>query len=118
MNLLAKLFARPSTDTEAWLEPAQLAALLATQPPPLVIDVRNQDEFTGPLGHIADASNVPLTEIPTQSAALLAENRKLVLVCHTDRRSAAAARHLREAGARDVHVLRGGMVAWRTSQAT
>jgi rhodanese-related sulfurtransferase len=116
MNLLAKLFGRPTADAETWLDPTQLAALLATPAPPLVIDVRNPDEFTGPLGHIEAARNIPLNDIPAQSAALQAENRPLVLVCHTDRRSAAASRLLRDAGAQHVHVLRGGMVAWRAGQ--
>jgi rhodanese-related sulfurtransferase len=44
----------------------------------------------------------------------LGEGRPLVLVCHTDRRSAAGAEHLRRAGGTDIAVLRGGMVSWRS----
>jgi rhodanese-related sulfurtransferase len=36
----------------------------------------------------------------------------LVVVCRTAKRSAGAAALLREAGFRDVHVLRGGMKRW------
>jgi rhodanese-related sulfurtransferase len=81
----------------------------------LVIDVRGPDEFIGPLGHIDSARNIPLDKIHTETVDLLGERRPLVLVCHTDRRSAAAAEHLRRAGGSEVAVLRGGMVAWRSS---
>jgi len=40
------------------------------------------------------------------------KNRPVVLVCRTDRRSATAATLLRDAGFRDVGVLRGGMEQW------
>lgn len=113
MNLLAKLLGRSPTETVARVETDELAALLNTPSPPLVIDVRGPGEFTGPLGHIDLANNIPLDQIPAHTARLLAEQRSLILVCHTDRRSTAAAEHLRRAGGTDIAVLRGGMVAWR-----
>jgi rhodanese-related sulfurtransferase len=114
MSLLAKLLGRPTTEAVAWLETGELSTLLNSPAPPLVIDVRGPGEFTGPLGHIGDARNIPLDQIPAYTADLLGEGRPLVLVCHTDRRSAAAADHLRRAGGSDIAVLRGGMVAWRS----
>jgi rhodanese-related sulfurtransferase len=96
-----------------WMEPEELAQKLRGEPAPLVIDVRRPDEFEGPLGHIDEAQNVPLDTFPAQAAALSREARAIVVVCHTDRRSAAAARIVTEAGGRAVSVLRGGMVAWR-----
>jgi rhodanese-related sulfurtransferase len=109
MALLSKLFGR-----DGWIEVDELAAELQGAEPPVVIDVRNPDEFTGPLGHIDGAANHPLPVFASAVPNLLNETRPLVLVCHTDRRSSAAAAHLRQAGAKDVTVLRGGMVAWRS----
>jgi rhodanese-related sulfurtransferase len=77
-----------------------------------VIDVRGADEFTGPLGHIDGARNVPLPELSAHLPELIGHDRPLVLVCKTDRRSSAAAEQLRTAGAADVAVLRGGMERW------
>jgi rhodanese-related sulfurtransferase len=114
MNLLAKLLGRPATETVAWLEIDELSTLLNGPSPPRVIDVRGPGEFTGPLGHIDTAQNIPLDQIPAHTPELLGEGRPLVLVCHTDRRSAAAAEHLRRAGGTDIAVLRGGMVSWRS----
>jgi rhodanese-related sulfurtransferase len=76
--------------------------------------VRGADEFAGPLGHIAGASNLPVGELPdrlTQINAL--KDKPIILVCRTDKRSANAAALLRDAGFRDVRVLRGGMERWR-----
>jgi rhodanese-related sulfurtransferase len=114
MSLLAKLLGRTAPEAVTWLETDELATLLTSPTPPLVIDVRGPGEFTGPLGHIEDAQNIPLDQIPAHTADLLQEARPLVLVCHTDRRSAAAADHLRRAGGTEIAVLRGGMVSWRS----
>ena len=117
MSLLGKLLGRPTAGPVMWLETDELSAILNGPTPPLVIDVRGAGEFTGPLGHIEAAENIPLDVIPARTEDLLGRQRPLVLVCHTDRRSSAAAEHLRRAGGSDVAVLRGGMVAGRSRPA-
>lgn len=99
--------------TPRWIEVDELAAHFNEAKDISVIDVRGPDEFAGPLGHIPQARNLPLGELPGRLSELasLAE-RPVVLVCHTDRRSASAAPLLDEGGLRDVRVLRGGMVRW------
>jgi rhodanese-related sulfurtransferase len=114
MSLLAKLLGRTAKGTVTWIAATELAALLKTESSPLVVDVRGPAEFTGPLGHIDSARNIPLDQLGGQTADLLSAQRPLVLVCHTDRRSSAAAEHLKRAGGTDIAVLRGGMVAWRS----
>jgi rhodanese-related sulfurtransferase len=110
-NILSRLFGNPSQP--AWIDPADLAAGLQDAGAPLVVDVRRPDEFIGPLGHIDGAVNLPLDQFAANIPGLTAEQRPIVLVCHTDRRSSAAAAQLRAAGNEAVAVLRGGMVAWR-----
>ena len=56
---------------------------------------------------------VPLDELPAHLPDLVRENRSVVVVCKTDRRSSMAAQQLQEAGMSDVSVLRGGMEQWR-----
>lgn len=114
MSLLGKLLGRTTSETFGWLETEQLTTLLNDVAPPMVIDVRGPEEFTGPLGHIETAENIPLDQVSVHADRLSAKRRPVVLVCHTDRRSAAAAEHLRRAGVADTLVLRGGMVAWRS----
>lgn len=78
-----------------------------------IIDVRGPDEFTGSLGHIATARNIPVTELNRRLAELAGlERTPIVLVCRTDKRSAAAAQTLRSAGFLQVSVLRRGMEQW------
>src|SRR5262249_32015729 len=78
-----------------------------------VIDVRGRDEFTGPLGHISNARNLPLGELPRRIGELGSlTDQPVVLVCRTDKRSASAAALLSDAGFRKVLVLRGGMERW------
>jgi rhodanese-related sulfurtransferase len=56
---------------------------------------------------------MPLNELPSRLRGLVRENRPVVVVCKTDRRSSIAAQQLQEAGMPDVSVLRGGMEQWR-----
>jgi uncharacterized membrane protein YdjX (TVP38/TMEM64 family)/rhodanese-related sulfurtransferase len=97
----------------AWIEANELKHRLDQSDPVTVIDVRGPDEFTGALGHIAAARNIPITELNSRLAELSGlEGSPIVLVCRTDKRSAAAARTLRAAGFSQVNVLRQGMERW------
>lgn len=76
-----------------------------------VIDVREADEFHGPLGHIDGAVLVPLSELPGCMASL-DRSRPVVTVCRSGARSAQAALQLTRAGLADVANLAGGMLRW------
>jgi rhodanese-related sulfurtransferase len=81
--------------------------------PPTVLDVRGPDEFTGPLGHIPGALNIPLGEIESRLGELRGRAKDgIAVVCRTDKRSATARASLRAAGFDDVAVVRGGMERW------
>ena len=97
----------------SWVEANELKRRLDSGETLTVIDVRGSDEFTGPLGHIATARHIPIAELNGRLAELAGlEPAPIVLVCRTDKRSAAAARTLREAGFAQVSVLRRGMEQW------
>jgi len=105
-----------SSQAEAlsWVEPGALAERLESGSAPVIVDVRGTDEFNGNLGHIPDAVNIALVDLPGRIGEFAEhKDRDLVLVCHTHMRSAQAARLLNEAGFGKVSVLRGGMVEWR-----
>jgi rhodanese-related sulfurtransferase len=96
-----------------WIEAETLAEALAGSAAPAVIDVRGADEVAGPLGRVPGAANIPVDAlVATPALAGPPGDRPVVLVCRTDRRSAAAAAALRGAGYRRVAVLRGGMERW------
>jgi rhodanese-related sulfurtransferase/uncharacterized protein with PQ loop repeat len=97
----------------SWVEAEGLAAQLQEEPKPIIVDVRQPDEFAGELGHLPGARNLPLGALPHRSAELSSfMERQVVLVCRTQMRSAKAASILEDAGFTNVAVLRGGMVEW------
>jgi rhodanese-related sulfurtransferase len=77
-----------------------------------ILDVREPEEFTGPLGHIRDAILIPLGEL-AKRAAELSHDRPIVAVCRAGGRSAQATNILQQAGFKDVANLTGGMLRWR-----
>jgi len=77
-----------------------------------IVDVRDAEEFAGPLGHIAGAQLLPLGELE-QRAGELSKERPVVAVCRAGARSAQAAALLRKAGFEKVANLAGGMLRWR-----
>ena len=114
ITFLPRLFRRLRSKAGAWIDATALVRRLAqADDDTLVIDVRGPDEFTGPLGHIHDARNIPIGELSAALGSLQALlDKPIVLVCHTDMRSQKAAALLGGSGFRRVSVLRGGMLGW------
>jgi rhodanese-related sulfurtransferase len=77
-----------------------------------IIDVREPDEFNGPLGRIPPARLISLGELAGRTAELTQE-RPIVTVCRAGGRSAQATIVLRQAGFERVANLAGGMLRWR-----
>ena len=92
-------------------------AFIASHPEALVLDVRNPDEWDGPLGHIEGARLLPLPELEARMAELEGWKEKpILLVCRSGSRSGQAGDLLRVAGYRHLINLEGGMVGWRASE--
>ncbi len=97
-----------------FIDPTELKRRLENGPPTVLIDVRAPDEFDGPLGHIPGARNIVLSELaPMLHNFSAMKDMPFVFICKTDRRSAKAAQLFKDAGFRQVLVLRGGMKQWR-----
>jgi glyoxylase-like metal-dependent hydrolase (beta-lactamase superfamily II)/rhodanese-related sulfurtransferase len=77
-----------------------------------VIDVREPDEYDGPLGHIQGALSIPLGTL-AQATGAIARDRPIVTVCRAGGRSAQATVILGKAGFDRVANLAGGMLRWR-----
>ena len=82
-----------------------------------IVDVREPQEFTGPLGHIPGARLVPLGTL-ADNAKALSPAAPIVTVCRAGGRSAQATLILKKAGFERVANLAGGMLRWRTQQFT
>lgn len=79
-----------------------------------IVDVREREEFEGPLGRINGAMLIPMAELPLRLGEI-DRSRPVVTVCRSGTRSAQAAILLAKAGINDVANLAGGMLRWRAS---
>jgi len=80
--------------------------------PVQILDVREEDEFVGPLGHIQGALLIPLGQLAARVDEL-ARDRPVIAVCRAGSRSAQATAILQQAGFTEVANLNGGMLRWR-----
>jgi sulfur dioxygenase len=91
----------------------ELARDLSGDPRPVVLDVREPEEFVGDLGHVAGALLVPLDSLQRRLPKLAGYvDRDLVVICRAGARSASACALLTQAGFSRVKNLGGGMLAW------
>lgn len=79
---------------------------------PLVLDVRQPDEFRS--GHIAGAKLIPLNELQRKMGEL-PKGREIVCICASGNRSTSAAKMLAKEGFNVLNVS-GGMLAWRRAK--
>jgi len=84
---------------------------------PLVLDVREPEEFNDELGHVAGSVLVPLRELPGRADEFAAfKHRDVVAVCRAGVRSATAAAILTGLGFERVSNLKGGMLDWNEAR--
>jgi glyoxylase-like metal-dependent hydrolase (beta-lactamase superfamily II)/rhodanese-related sulfurtransferase len=81
----------------------------------LILDVREAEEYDGPLGHIDEAWHVPLGELPERTGEL-PRDKPVVAVCRAGGRSARGTQILAKAGIERYANLAGGMLRWRAQK--
>lgn len=92
------------------ISPQAAASLLSEA---LFIDVREANEFNGPLGHIEGSRWIPLGSLPARFVELEAyRGRPIITVCRSGGRSEAACAVLIANGFKNVASLDGGMIRW------
>jgi len=86
---------------------------IESSPPPLILDVREPEEFDGELGHIRGAVLVPLKDLPARAAEFDSyKDRSVVVVCRAGVRSTTGAAILTGLGFEHVANMKGGMLDW------
>lgn len=93
--------------------PAVLAQQLARDGAIRLVDVRTPAEHAA--AHIRGSYNVPLDELPEHAAEIRQLTTPLVLVCQSGSRARRAESLLAGAGVPQLHVLDGGVQAWRAA---
>jgi rhodanese-related sulfurtransferase len=79
------------------------------EPAPLLIDVREPDEFAG--GRAVGATHMPLSTLAPRIGDL-PRDRPLFVICHSGQRSSMVTGYLLANGWSDVQNVTGGMIAW------
>lgn len=88
------------------------ATQLINQGKSLILDVREPEAFAA--GHLRDAKNIPLKELPNRFGELdKFKSKAVIAVCQTGVQSAKAAAQLRKAGFNEAFSLDGGVSAWQ-----
>jgi hydroxyacylglutathione hydrolase len=82
------------------------------RPKPLVLDVRQRDEYER--GHVPGAVHLMAGDVP-ERLATLPKDRPIVAICAAGYRSSVAASLLLRAGFEDVTWVSGGVPAWRAA---
>jgi rhodanese-related sulfurtransferase len=84
----------------------------------MILDVREENELSGKLGHFENSVNIPLGSLRDRISELeTMRDREIVTVCRTGVRAATAAEILEREGFGNVKVLAGGMLAWQEIKA-
>lgn len=95
------------------LTPRQVQSLTEASTPPIIVDVREPEEYTGEFGHIAGSILIPLKELTARAAELEKYKRgHVIAVCRAGVRSTTAAAILTGLGFEHVSNLKGGMLDW------
>jgi glyoxylase-like metal-dependent hydrolase (beta-lactamase superfamily II) len=80
-------------------------------PDVFVLDVRSVNEYKGDLGHIVGSTLIPLDELRDRLAEV-PDDKPVVTICQSGKRSAMATQILQQAGHDQVANIPGGLIQW------
>ncbi len=90
----------------------QVKQLLASGADVVLLDVRTEMEYNGPMGRIEGSILIPVQELSVRSGELLPyKDKQIIIYCRSGNRSREAARILMEQGY-SVENMLGGMIVW------
>ena len=95
--------------------PSKNSVLMMNRQPSFLIDVRGEQDFNS--GHLQNATNIKLEEIPDKIGVIKKHSKKLIIVyCQKGIRSEQAVNMLVKLGLDNVVSIEGGINAWIKEQ--
>lgn len=95
------------------IDGGELQARMNGANPPVILDVREQDEYSDELGHLHGSRLIPLKSVSARASELEPlKHTEIVVVCRAGVRSSTGAAILTGLGFEHVSNLKGGMLAW------
>src|ERR1700744_2700762 len=91
----------------------QLKQQLASEHPPLLLDVREPWEYA--TAHILNSTLIPMNEVPARAFNELDEDQPIAVLCHHGARSLSVANWLRQQGFSKAQSVAGGIDLWSRS---
>ncbi len=88
----------------------QLKQQLASEQPPLLLDVREPWEYA--TAHIEGAKLMPMNEVPGKAFTELDEDQPIAVLCHHGSRSLSVANWLQQQGFSKAQSVAGGIDHW------
>ena len=88
----------------------QLKSRLASDHPPLLLDVREPWEYN--TAHIPGSTLMPMNEVPSRAFNELDEEAPIAVLCHHGARSLSVANWLRQQGFAEAQSVAGGIDLW------
>lgn len=80
----------------------------------LLLDIREQEELTGPLGHLPGIYHIPLEQLFVRLGEIqMYRDQEVIVICRRANRAIDGAHILRQANFKYVYILEGGMLAYR-----
>jgi len=108
-SLVAKLRAKPMISVD------EVKQKLEAGEDVLLLDVRTAEDYMGEQGYVNGSVLIPVEELKSRVSEIERFQEKTVMIiCRTDRRSAKAAQLLAKNGFADVHVVKMGMTDWNS----
>ena len=97
----------------------QAYAMMQNDPNIIVVDVREESEYCGKLGHVSGSDNYPyISGVFQKRHTDFGPNKSIILICHSGNRSNKAAKLLDSKGFLKVYDVRGGTKAWHKDYPT
>jgi rhodanese-related sulfurtransferase len=88
------------------------ATQMINQGKTVILDVRDPTEFAA--GHVREAKNIPLKELPKRVGELdKFKSKSVIVVCGSGVQSSKATTQLKSAGFNEAYSLNGGLAAWQ-----
>lgn len=104
---------REPRNTFAMVRPAVAFEMIRDYPGMPLLDLRSPYEFSGPVGHVRGAKNVPLEELEVRLEELSGlKDRTFLIYCGHDDCGLEGLKILREAGFEEAILMDGGIDYW------
>lgn len=88
------------------------AAAVKDLPDVVMLDVREQNEYDA--GHIPGVTLIPLSEVANRLSEIPTD-KTVIVTCHSGNRSSQVSEFLRQNGYKNIHNMKGGIVAWENA---